>query len=985
MFDVWQGFAKFGLLNQNPSLAATMSLITDYHAKYYAWELGKRHPIDSTEKFAGAVANAQVDLNPHQVDAALFAFKSPLSKGAILADEVGLGKTIEAGLVLSQKWAEKKRRILIITPANLRKQWNQELLEKFFLPSVILESKSYKAAVALGNRRPFFVKDEIVICSYHFARDKEADIAQIQWDLVVIDEAHRLRNVYKKDNKIANTLKNALKDSPKILLTATPLQNSLLELYGLVSIIDEHVFGNLKSFREQYGNLKQEQSFHDLKRRLQPVCHRTLRKQVMQYVKYTKRSAIVERFTPAEKEQELYNEVTAYLARPNLEALPSGQRSLITLILRKLLASSTFAIAGALRTMANRLAETLQEQANTEAFLEGLEAEMEGVLDEEEWEAEAEKPNPTMGTDQLQAMRLEKEDLERYLALAESVTKNAKGEKLLTGLEKAFEKATDLGAARKAIIFTESRKTQDYLVQLLTLEAYSPAEIVLFNGTNSDPRSREIYNAWLQRHLGTDRVTGSPTADMRSAIVDYFQEQATIMIATEAGAEGINLQFCSLVVNYDLPWNPQRIEQRIGRCHRYGQAHDVVVLNFLNTENAADERVYKILDEKFKLFEGVFGASDEILGSIGSGVDFEKRIAEIYQTCRTTTEIQTQFDLLQAELRDEINEEMRETRTRLIENFDEEVREKLKSLDEASRGALKQHERLLMTVTEHVLAGFAEFDRDGGFNLLDLPLGLADRTDIPLGRYELPRRSKEAHLYRPEHPLARWVRAAATERPSPTATLLLDYAGYEGNIVAIEPLVGNSGWLLMKGLTVEAMELAEDYLLTAVMTDSGEVYPPEDAARLLKVNGQVLADEPVDAHVMEAIRPRLEGVLSTQVADILEKIEGRNSKFFDAEVNKLESWADDRKSTLEAEIREVDRRIKEARRAATASLPLKEKLEGQKRVGELEKERNRLRRELFATQDQIDAERDALIADVAGKLAQRVVQEELFLIRWRLK
>jgi hypothetical protein len=802
---------------------------------------------------------------------------------------------------------------------------------------------------------------------------------------VVIDEAHRLRNVYKKDNKIANTLKNALKDSPKILLTATPLQNSLLELYGLVSIIDEHVFGNLKSFREQYGNLKQEQPFHDLKRRLQPVCHRTLRKQVMQYVKYTKRSAIVERFTPAEKEQELYNEVTAYLARPNLEALPSGQRSLITLILRKLLASSTFAIAGALRTMANRLAETLQEQANTEAFLEGLEAEMEGVLDEEEWEAEAEKPNPTMGTDQLQAMRLEKEDLERYLALAESVTKNAKGEKLLTGLEKAFEKATDLGAARKAIIFTESRKTQDYLVQLLTLEAYSPAEIVLFNGTNSDPRSREIYNAWLQRHLGTDRVTGSPTADMRSAIVDYFQEQATIMIATEAGAEGINLQFCSLVVNYDLPWNPQRIEQRIGRCHRYGQAHDVVVLNFLNTENAADERVYKILDEKFKLFEGVFGASDEILGSIGSGVDFEKRIAEIYQTCRTTTEIQTQFDLLQAELRDEINEEMRETRTRLIENFDEEVREKLKSLDEASRGALKQHERLLMTVTEHVLAGFAEFDRDGGFNLLDLPLGLADRTDIPLGRYELPRRSKEAHLYRPEHPLARWVRAAATERPSPTATLLLDYAGYEGNIVAIEPLVGNSGWLLMKGLTVEAMELAEDYLLTAVMTDSGEVYPPEDAARLLKVNGQVLADEPVDAHVMEAIRPRLEGVLSTQVADILEKIEGRNSKFFDAEVNKLESWADDRKSTLEAEIREVDRRIKEARRAATASLPLKEKLEGQKRVGELEKERNRLRRELFATQDQIDAERDALIAEVAGKLAQQVAQEELFLIRWRLK
>ena len=118
---------------------------------------------------------------------------------------------------------------------------------------------------------------------------------------------------------------------------------------------------------------------------------------------------------------------------------------------------------------------------------------------------------------------------------------------------------------------------------------------------------------------------------MRSALVDYFRDEGQIMIATEAGAEGINLQFCSLVVNYDLPWNPQRIEQRIGRCHRYGQKHDVVVVNFLNRKNEADQRVYQLLSEKFQLFEGVFGASDEVLGAIESGVDFEKRIAGIYQ------------------------------------------------------------------------------------------------------------------------------------------------------------------------------------------------------------------------------------------------------------------------------------------------------------------------------------------------------------------
>src|SRR3954471_10479197 len=128
--------------------------LTVYHAKYFAHELTKRCSSDSAEKLAGAVASAQVDLNPHQVDAALFAFQSPLSKGALLADEVGLGKTIEAGLVISQRWAERRRRILIITPSNLRKQWHQELSEKFFLPCTILEARFYNAAMKAGSTRP---------------------------------------------------------------------------------------------------------------------------------------------------------------------------------------------------------------------------------------------------------------------------------------------------------------------------------------------------------------------------------------------------------------------------------------------------------------------------------------------------------------------------------------------------------------------------------------------------------------------------------------------------------------------------------------------------------------------------------------------------------------------------------------------------------------------------------------------------------------
>ena len=234
--------------------------LTPYHAKYFAYELTKRCSSNSIQKFAASLSDAQVDLNPHQVEAALFAFRSPLSKGAILADEVGLGKTIEAGILLLQKWAERKRKLLIIVPSSLRKQWNQELIDKFFLPSMILETKSFNQEIKKGNLNPFN-QHEIVICSYHFAKGKDAYIKQIAWDLIVIDEAHHLRNVYKPANKIANMIKSAVAHSPKLLLTATPLQNSLLELYGLVSVIDEYAFGDLKSFKNQFSRFTGADNF----------------------------------------------------------------------------------------------------------------------------------------------------------------------------------------------------------------------------------------------------------------------------------------------------------------------------------------------------------------------------------------------------------------------------------------------------------------------------------------------------------------------------------------------------------------------------------------------------------------------------------------------------------------------------------------------------------------------------------------------------
>ena len=965
--------------------------LTDFHSVFFAHELTRRCASDSAERLTGALVDAQVDLNPHQVEAALFAFRSPLSRGSILADEVGLGKTIEAGLVLSQKWAERKRRLLVVAPANLRKQWHQELREKFFLPCRILEAKSYADALKAGPARPFEPGDAVVICSYQFARSRSADLAAVDWHAVVLDEAHRLRNVYKPGNVIANVLKVALARAPKLLLTATPLQNSLLELFGLVSFIDDHAFGDLRSFRERFADLDESEAFDALKARLKPVCHRTLRKQVLEYVPFTRRHAMVQEFTPAQGEDRLYALVSEYLQHDNLKALPAGQRSLMTMVLRKLLASSTFAIAGALDTLIARLQNTLAAKMprapsavlNPSAGLLGdlgvlaVEADFE-AFDEtaEEW---GDDPEPPLAPADRDALRREIDDLTGFRDLAVSITQNAKGAALLAALTTAFARAEAFGAAHKAIVFTESRRTQDYLLRLLGDSPHRDG-IVLFNGSNADARSREIYAEWAGANAGTDRVSGSRTADMRSALVDYFRDRGKIMIATEAGAEGINLQFCALVVNYDLPWNPQRIEQRIGRCHRYGQRHDVVVVNFLNRSNAADRRVFQLLAEKFALFEGVFGASDEVLGAIESGVDFEKRIGDIYQRCRTPADIAASFDRLQAELTGQIAAAMTATRRQLLENFDEEVHEKLRLRKGQSESSLGRYERLLMRLTAHGLGGAAAFDADGaGFTLAANPFAA---LDVPAGRYVLPRRAgggAGGHLYRLGHPLAQWLLKEALAATPPPAEVAFDFDGTLPRVAALSPYRGRSGRLAVARLSVESMDQAEDHLLVAAATDAGELLDPEVAAKFFAVAGSVVRALPPAAPDAQ-----LAADLDRQRAAVGRAIAERNGRLFDEEAAKLDGWADDLKLGLEREIKEFDRLLKEARRAAAAGLTLDEKLAGQRHVKEIEGKRNAKRKSLFAAQDEIEARRDALIREVEGKLDQRVTLETVFTIGWRL-
>lgn len=608
--------------------------------------------------------NSNIDINPHQVEAFVFALAALKSGGAILADEVGLGKTIEAGLVMKfLLLSGRHHRLLLIMPSNLRKQWQVELEEKFDIPSIIVDGAN------IDKYREVIKKEAaVIIVSYNFAARQKDMLARTAWDCCVFDEAHRMRNVHKGGAKVAGAVQELTRRIPKIMLTATPMQNSLLDLYGLVQFIDGRIFYDRRVFSERYIRNKM---YDNLREQLRPVIQRSLRSEAAGYLQFPGRREITVNFSLSPAELELYMRITQYLQKAILYALPGPRRALITSVIRKLLASSSAAVAETFEALKKRLV-SLRESTRMETADESLDFFFNFIEDEDldgdgEGEPDAGELYPRERVNDF--IQHEIDEVDAIIKNAAGIAHNAKMTALKKALSIAFESQKKSGIAEKAVVFTESLRTQKYIQEELAAAGYD-GEILMFNGSPGDPTTNAIYRAWSYRNR--NKAAGSRSVEIKNAIVEAFRDEYRILLVTDAGSEGLNLQFCNTVINYDLPWNPQKIEQRIGRCHRYGQKNDVAVINLLNTQNEADRRVYEILSGKFELFQGVFGASDRAIGLLESGNDFEKRVAQIYQECRTAEDFTWEFNSLERELDRKKGVKLWELRTLLTNMTGEE-------------------------------------------------------------------------------------------------------------------------------------------------------------------------------------------------------------------------------------------------------------------------------------------------------------------------
>ena len=852
---------------------------------------------------------ARIDPNPHQIDAVVFALARVREGGCILADEVGLGKTIEAGLVITQLLAEGARRVLLIAPKSLVGQWRDELLMLFELDAREGQAKPG----GFDGPGVFLINREAAGSE----KGRDALLASEPFDLCVIDEAHELfAGIYKRfaasgdyDDaapaaRTAGRVREVLQagQTPVLLLTATPIQNNLAELWGLVQYVDPlgTLLGDLPTYREVFCADDDRQlapgQEDELRSRLKHVLQRTLRRQAQTFLEkpFVNRQARLFDYAMSPAERALSDDVTRYLLEPGIRAFQGRHRKLLLLGFHRRMASSTRALAASLAHVASRLRRMAAGQPPDEHDLTAMIGDLE---DDELLLVPDDEPGATpVGDFESEIARVES-----FVTRANALVKDdGRFRSLLKAIEFVAARAKAGQGASKLVIFTESLVTQEYLRDALVESGLVRGdEITLFRGTNDGPRAQQALARWHAEVPAGEGHSPSKDIAMRLALVHEFRTRSRVFISTEAGAKGLNLQFCNSVVNWDLPWNPQRIEQRIGRCHRYGQQHDVTVINFIAKDNEAQALTFDILSQKLELFGTVLSASDQILHRpagpggdvlVGAlGAEFEAELTRIYERARTIDEVNAELRAL----REKVAEERRryeETRSRTIgvieQRFDDEVKRVFRLRRDAVPESLAELDRdLARVVRDFLVAGSTPFVEKDGL----LEVGGVTAAIGPSAEHQ------SLHL---GHPLVKQAVEDARRFTGGGAIAVSRKPGWK--------LDATSGRLRILKASFDGFERVE-LLIPVVVLPDGQVLESAIAGELLR--GELRAAPLPSARVEEAIMLDAQ----EQALFLLQaEVDTAEHRRFEAASLQAERFLDDRLLVLKKARRAIEGRIEKA-------------------------------------------------------------------------
>ena len=943
--------------------------------RYLAEQLVRLRRADEQERYAAAQRQGRIDPNPHQIDAVIFALKRIPEGGCILADEVGLGKTIEAGLIIAQLRAEGAApRVLLVVPKPLLGQWQDELFRLFGIQAL-------EGRMELGgfSGEGVFLAGREMACSERGAavlRDSEP------FDLCVIDEAHEVfANIYRRFDKHGNYIEDStearmadrvrgfLRRAPVLLLTATPIQNNLTELWGLVQYVEPTgtLLGNLRTFRDVFCDGDDRKLVpgqdHELRSRIATVVQRTLRRQAQDFLErpFVARRAQIFEYSMTGREKSLYDDVTAYLLEPQIFAFRGNQRRLLLIGFHRLMASSVKALASSLRKVASRLQRMLDGQtaAATIEFLDDL--------DDEDFDGEPAAEDAVVHDPEKVAAELAR--VRGFIARADGLLRDGKAEKLLDVMRVIDERRPD---RRRAVIFTESLVTQAYLRDLLIDRGgLESGDITIFQGVNDSPRAAEALEHWKEEignHLSGDQRPSRSVA-VRLALVHEFRTRSRVFISTEAGAKGLNLQFCDTIINYDLPWNPQRIEQRIGRCHRYGQQHDVTVVNFLAKDNEAQRLMFEILSRKLDLFGKVLDASDVVLHEPSTdapetlagalGADFESRLRRIYERARTMEEIEAELRKLREEM-DEERQRYEKTWSRtagLIETrFDNSVKQVFRRLQSELPGGLARLDAEL----DRVVAGYLlacdiphrRVAQDGHVHFEvgpseRLPEGWQEGASVAVGAVPNAADAGPLHL---GHPLVRAAveeARAATQKPF-CVTWTPDASAPE----QLRQAKGKRGRLALSLVRYEGFERVDRLLLVVVMEGASAPLDADCAAWLLdhRPADRRAFQPPLDLE--DALKDAVEELLFADQADVA----SHEQQHFERSLEQIERYMEDQVLVLRRRLAAAAETLRAAEDKRDAALGSEARSQAEERIRKLQSEIDGFEAQIERLQNRDDPE-----------------------------
>ncbi len=897
-----------------------------FNQRILAEDLVRVRRPDDRERYAAAQRQARIDPNPHQIDAVIFALRRLREGGCILADEVGLGKTIEAGLVIAQTRAEGAQRILLIVPKSLIGQWQGELLNLFGIEARENETSFLAPGVYLVGRE--FAGSE---------RGATPLGAVPPFDLAVIDEAHEifagLHKRYDRDGiydessdeaLMAHRVRGFLRSTPVLLLTATPMQNSLAELWGLVQYVEPTgtLLGDIATFRKVFCSEDDRTLVpgqeHELKRRLAMVQRRTLRRQAQEFLDrpFTQRRCRLYEYAMSDAERSLYDDVSEYLLEPSLYAFAGRQRRLLLIGFHRRMASSINALAASLENVASRL-RRLQSGLGSDDTVSDVLGDLE---DEEEIDESPEEPTPQIDGATLGAELVRVED---FVARARSLPNDAKARSFQEAIKVVLDLGRDGRGSGKAVVFTESITTQEYLRRLLLDIGLQDDDITLFRGVNDHERAQQALARWKQEEAARfpSGVRPSREVAVRLALVHEFRTRSKVLVCTEAGAKGLNLQFCETVINYDLPWNPQRIEQRIGRCHRYSQQRDVTVVNFIARDNEAHRLTFEILSQKLDLFGRVLDASDHVLHEPRTdtpellvsalSVEFESDLRGIYSRSRTLDEVTREI----AALRDKISERREafekeyERTSQIIESrFDENVRRVFKRLREDLPRSLADLDRDIADLVNGYLATHVEYRRfdEAGRVVFELAPGSVLPIEVGDGRRFATGDARvlaEAEALNLVHPLVHAAIAHARTWSGGDSVKLQLPPDSSSELAALTGKVGLLCVVLVDYLGFEPVQR-----LVAAAIVGGTPIDPSLAAKLLRLQASA---SPVLKVPMEA--QWLDDAVDEAVFVDQREVEKGEQRHFEEAIGQLERFVEDKILVCRRERASIAEKLRAAR------------------------------------------------------------------------